>query len=420
MDYPSHVIKGLWLLVGAVAIFVRAADAHADAVTAGKIDSTAENQTPVNHPVPAGGPEHSGTVPLYPLEAAGRARQAQPGVYDPAAYASAVAAARLEACRELAARLGVGRAETFRAEELAEQVTIAARPIADGEGWVTVKVSLDAPPLSRNELPRSIPVKRAVKLKRKVAQPQRNPRIAQITEISGVAAERKSLEPAKAITRTGDTLNPGPDILVEGRDIATEPTQMETKALHEPVGVEPTPAATRERAAARSEPTDRPVGRLIVYPPGTSAALRRKESAETQQQPAASIPTASTGTAPEQILKPTGLIIDAHAIDLRPAMIPRILGPDGEVLLDVGKIRMEKLAKDGIVGYALSLEGARRSPRVGYAPLVLKAAAGGQNQVDVILDRASWSALAGRQNLADLFRDGRVVVVIGNRDAESR
>ena len=68
----------------------------------------------------------------------------------------------------------------------------------------------------------------------------------------------------------------------------------------------------------------------------------------------------------------TGLVIDARGLNMRPALIPRVLDPSGQELYRGQYVPPEKAAQNGLALYAKDLTAARTNPRVGKKPLVVK------------------------------------------------
>lgn len=110
----------------------------------------------------------------------------------------------------------------------------------------------------------------------------------------------------------------------------------------------------------------------------------------------------------------SGVIIDGHGLGLEPAMSPAILAEDRRELY-LGAIPVDKdiVINQGVVEYFGSLDQARRSPRAGNNPLVIRAqGAGGRLKADVILDGAAAQALQEADQGGRFLARAAVVIVL--------
>lgn len=69
----------------------------------------------------------------------------------------------------------------------------------------------------------------------------------------------------------------------------------------------------------------------------------------------------------------SGLILDASGTGLSPTLLPKVYGPDGALLYGAPMVSASALRTRGVAGYAASLSEARKRPRIGDKPIVLKA-----------------------------------------------
>lgn len=104
----------------------------------------------------------------------------------------------------------------------------------------------------------------------------------------------------------------------------------------------------------------------------------------------------------------SGLIVDAVGTRVRPALAPRLVDPDGKVVYSVAVVGPNLLRERGAARFASTVEAARRDPRVGSEPLVVKAAGLGETATDVELS-AEDAAKLSQGNLSFLV-EGRVVI----------
>jgi hypothetical protein len=68
----------------------------------------------------------------------------------------------------------------------------------------------------------------------------------------------------------------------------------------------------------------------------------------------------------------TGLVIDARGLNMRPALIPRVLDVSGQELYRGQYVPPEKAAQNGLALYTKDLSAAQTNPRVGKKPLIVK------------------------------------------------
>lgn len=106
--------------------------------------------------------------------------------------------------------------------------------------------------------------------------------------------------------------------------------------------------------------------------------------------------------------KYTGLIVDAVGLKAKPALAPRLMGPDGVELYAQEMVKPAFLRKHGPAAFVRTVESAKRAERVGATPLIIKAAALGQADSDVRISADEAAKLAGID--LTFLAEGRVVV----------
>jgi len=109
----------------------------------------------------------------------------------------------------------------------------------------------------------------------------------------------------------------------------------------------------------------------------------------------------------------TGLIVDAGGLGAVPAMLPKILAENGDVLYGTGEIDKNYILQFGLVGYQSSLSEAAKLDRVGANPLVVKAKTiSGKNNADFVVTNKDAerikTAVAGK----DFLKECRVVAIL--------
>ncbi|RKY81984.1 hypothetical protein DRQ07_02620 [candidate division KSB1 bacterium] len=85
----------------------------------------------------------------------------------------------------------------------------------------------------------------------------------------------------------------------------------------------------------------------------------------------------------------TGLIIDARELDVRPAMAPKVIDPQGDEIYGSKFVSRDYAVDIGMVGYEKSIESAVKNERVADNPLVVKAIdVKGPNKTDLVISEA--------------------------------
>lgn len=118
--------------------------------------------------------------------------------------------------------------------------------------------------------------------------------------------------------------------------------------------------------------------------------------------------------AAEETSRYTGVIIDARNLKVKPALYPRVLDQEGNLLYASTMVNMARPGFTTLVAYARSLEAARKLPRLGKNPVVLTPeqdeAAPGEQQTDLVLGEEA--AKAFRALPAEVIQNGAVVFLI--------
>lgn len=109
----------------------------------------------------------------------------------------------------------------------------------------------------------------------------------------------------------------------------------------------------------------------------------------------------------------TGLIIDATGLGASPAMLPKIVSQDGQILYGTGEIKRDYVVQMGLMGYQSTISKARAQDRVGANPLVIKAVSvSGKSKCDYVISRADAALLNAAASTAPFLKECRVVAVV--------
>ncbi|MCS7209694.1 MAG: hypothetical protein NZ874_09005 [Fimbriimonadales bacterium] len=111
----------------------------------------------------------------------------------------------------------------------------------------------------------------------------------------------------------------------------------------------------------------------------------------------------------------TGLIVDARGLNLQPAMAPRLLKVDGTPLYGVGNYDVDRVVEQGLAAYHKDLEAARKDPRAGSNPLILRPIGVYRRAVattDAVLSDADAAKLIEENKRTKFLDQLRVVFVV--------
>lgn len=109
----------------------------------------------------------------------------------------------------------------------------------------------------------------------------------------------------------------------------------------------------------------------------------------------------------------TSVIIDTTGFDLQRCMSPKVRKPDGSEVWGTIKVDYDVVEEKGIVGYAVSLEDAKKNSRCGSNPLILQAVAiyGGKRDSDPVI-AAEDAKLLLAENEKSHFLDNLNVIFL--------
>jgi hypothetical protein len=110
----------------------------------------------------------------------------------------------------------------------------------------------------------------------------------------------------------------------------------------------------------------------------------------------------------------TGLLVDARGLSLRPALTPRILDPEGEVVYGKDYVSREYAVSQGMAGYAVSLASAFNNQRVGENPLMIEAVkTAGAAGTDMVVSESDAGLVRSLAREGDVLEKCRVMVILG-------
>jgi hypothetical protein len=130
------------------------------------------------------------------------------------------------------------------------------------------------------------------------------------------------------------------------------------------------------------------------------------------EQAAPEAPAASAK--PSEPGKPyTSIIIDATGLGLERCMSPKIRRTDGSEVWGTVKVDPDFVEEHGIVGYAKTLDEARKSDRCGANPMIIKATAiaGGAFHSDPVISNADADLLLVENKLGKFLDKFNVIFI---------
>lgn len=108
----------------------------------------------------------------------------------------------------------------------------------------------------------------------------------------------------------------------------------------------------------------------------------------------------------------TGLVIDGRGLGLRPALLPRIVDPEGQEIYVGQVVTRTNAVEQGVAGYARDVKAATNNFRVTDNPAVIKGLrASGSAGTDIVVARADARMLRQLGGQGDFLQNCRVIIV---------
>lgn len=172
---------------------------------------------------------------------------------------------------------------------------------------------------------------------------------------------------------------------------------------------EPTPPLSQPTGTV---PDIKPEPAKPVVPPPVPLPDKKPEPIK-PAEPAVPAPAPENGTPP--VFKggtATGVVVDGRGLGLRPALLPKIIDPQGQEIY-VGQIVTRTNAVDqGVAGYAKDVNAAASNFRVTDNPAVIKGVrASGSTRTDVMVSQADAQMLRQLSSKGDFLQNCRVIIV---------
>ena len=109
----------------------------------------------------------------------------------------------------------------------------------------------------------------------------------------------------------------------------------------------------------------------------------------------------------------TGLIFDAQHLSFIPSASPKIIDEDGREVYGSAYVGKEWVERQGIVGYAKSLNEAKANQRVAENPLVIKATkVSGANNRDLVISNEDARKIRELAKNINFLDRAKVIIVV--------
>jgi hypothetical protein len=135
-----------------------------------------------------------------------------------------------------------------------------------------------------------------------------------------------------------------------------------------------------------------------------------EKKAEPPQQPP--VVTADQSTTQFKGGKATGLVIDGRGLGLKPALLPKIVDPQGQEIYVGQVVPRTNAVEQGVAGYAKDVNAAANNFRVTDNPAVIRGLrASGAARTDIMLSQTDAQMLRDLGKKGDFLQYCRVIIV---------
>ena len=109
----------------------------------------------------------------------------------------------------------------------------------------------------------------------------------------------------------------------------------------------------------------------------------------------------------------TGLLIDARGTEISPALSPKVLNEDGDVIYGFADVDRQFSLEQGMMGYLKDPQSARSNDRIKDRPFAITALhSSGKNNADLVISNADGVRLRQMNREQSFLREARVMVVL--------
>jgi hypothetical protein len=109
----------------------------------------------------------------------------------------------------------------------------------------------------------------------------------------------------------------------------------------------------------------------------------------------------------------TGLLVDARNIEVRPALVFKILDENLEQVFGPAFVSREFVVQHGMAAYYTDIQAAKVDPRVAHRPLIVKALrTDWPSRCDIVISKTDASKLKSASPHLLFLKEARVVIVL--------
>jgi hypothetical protein len=188
---------------------------------------------------------------------------------------------------------------------------------------------------------------------------------------------------------------------------------LQTPAPSKPAPVQPAPAKRPEPSPvepAKPAPVLPQLEKKTEPPKLTQPQQQPEKKPEPPQRPPIAVPDQSTVQFKGG--KATGVVIDGRGLGLKPALLPKIVDPQGQEIYVGQVVPRTNAVEQGVAGYAKDVNAAANNFRVTDNPAVIRGVrASGAARTDVMLGQADAQMLRDLGKKGDFLQFCRVIIV---------
>jgi hypothetical protein len=168
----------------------------------------------------------------------------------------------------------------------------------------------------------------------------------------------------------------------------------------------PEPPRVEPAKPAPQQPEKKPEPPKVVQP----QQPQPERKPEPAQQPPVVVPDQSTTQFKGG--KATGVVIDGRGLGLKPALLPKIVDPQGQEIYVGQVVARTNAVEQGVAGYAKDVNAASNNFRVTDNPAVIKGVrASGAARTDIMLSQSDSQMLRDLGKKGDFLQYCRVIIV---------
>lgn len=219
-----------------------------------------------------------------------------------------------------------------------------------------------------------------------------------------------SVEITLVMRMKGDFLNAVVPETFGGAALPT-PSLRPAPTVQAPASQKPAPPAQEKRPEpSRVEPARPAPQQPEKKPEPPKVVQSQPEKRPEPAQPPVSVPDQSTTQFKGG--KATGVVIDGRGLGLKPALLPKIIDPQGQEIYVGQVVARTNAVEQGVAGYAKDVNAAANNFRVTDNPAVIKGVrASGAARTDIMLSQSDSQMLRDLGKKGDFLQYCRVIIV---------